>query len=257
MPVNPDHDLDDVPTAGKALAKVRWGDLKAIQQAGAKRRAVQAYLASISFADEQLGRVLDALDASSYQHNTIVVLWSDHGWHLGEKQHWHKSTLWEESTRVPLIISVPGGLPGECKQPASLIDLYPTLTELCGIATNRKLDGVSLVAQLNNPQAKRKPVLVEFRKGNVAVRSEHWRFIRYADGSEELYDHRQDPKEWVNLQGVAEHQPVNKRLAKWLPRHWAAPALTKKSFVFDSETFTWVNRKTGKKFWGANASGKK
>ena len=254
VPVNPDHDLDDVPTAGKALAKVRWGDLKAIQQAGAKRRAVQAYLASISFADEQLGRVLDALDASSYQHNTIVVLWSDHGWHLGEKQHWHKSTLWEESTRVPLIISVPGGLPGECKQPASLIDLYPTLTELCGIATNRKLDGVSLVAQLNNPQAKRKPVLVEFRKGNVAVRSEHWRFIRYADGSEELYDHRQDPKEWVNLQGVAEHQPVKKRLAKRLPKRWAAPALTKKSFVFDSETFTWVNRKTGKKFWGANAS---
>ena len=91
------------------------------------------------------------------------------------------------------------------------------MTELCGIATNRKLDGVSLVAQLNNPQAKRKPVLVEFRKGNVAVRSEHWRFIRYADGSEELYDHRQDPKEWVNLQGVAEHQPVKKRLAKRLP----------------------------------------
>ena len=254
VPVNPGHDLDDVPTAGKAFAKVRWRDLEAIQKAGAKRRAVQAYLASISFADEQLGRVLDALDASSYQHNTIVVLWSDHGWHLGEKQHWHKSTLWEESTRVPLIICVPGGHPGECKQPASLIDLYPTLTELCDVATNRKLDGVSLVAQLNNPQAKRKPVVVEFRKGNAAVRSEHWRFIRYADGSEELYDHRQDPKEWVNLQGVARHQSVKKRLAKSLPKRWAEPALAKKAFVFDPEKFTWVNRKTGKKFWGANAS---
>jgi len=214
---------------------------------------VRAYLASISFADAQLGRVLNALDVSPYAEETIVILWSDHGWHLGEKQHWHKSTLWEEATRVPMIISAPGFSSGICKQPVNLIDLYPTLNDLCGFSSPAKLDGTSLVPQLRQPLTKRgRPSITEFRKGNASVRSERWRYIRYADGSEELYDHADDPNEWTNLEGEPEHASVKRNLASWLPKFWADAALSKQAFQFDPKTFTWRNKKTQLKVSGAS-----
>ena len=122
---------------------------------------MRAYLASISFADAQIGRVVDALDSSAHARNTVVVLWSDHGWHLGEKNHWHKSTLWEVATRVPLIVSAPGHRPGVCARPVSLVDLFPTLIELCGLRRIAAHDGESLAPLLRDPTTERRPAVIE------------------------------------------------------------------------------------------------
>ncbi len=244
-------DLDDIPKAGLRFAKDRRYEFEIIKKADKWKEAIRAYLASITCADDRLGQVLTALDKSGYAENTIIVLWSDHGWHLGEKEHWHKSTLWEEATRVPLIISVPGFKPGVCQRPVSLLDLYPTLLELTKTlersdAEKPTFDGESLVPLLKNPQAEwNRPVVIEFRRGNAAVRSEQYRYIRYEDGGEELYDHQQDPHEWHNLASSERHQEIKKKLKLKLPKKWAKSALTKRAFEFDPHTFTWKNKKTG------------
>ena len=242
-----DSDLDDLPAEGLRLAKDRRSDWKTIQKADRWKHAVQAYLASITCADDRIGRVLDALDRSPHVENTIIVFWSDHGWHLGEKQHWHKSTLWEESTRVPFIVSAPGIRSGKCARPVSLLGIYPTLIELTGMPSGKSLDGVSLLPLLKNPQAAwNRPAVTEFRRGNAAVRSDRYRFIRYHDGGEELYDHSSDPQEWKNLAAEPKLVAVRKQLARWLPNDWAPSAKTKKTFEFDHREFTWTDRNTGK-----------
>ncbi len=252
-PKNSEEDLKDIPEAGKRFAAARRSDLNNIENQGAVLRAVQAYLASISYADEQLGRVLDVLETSEYKANTVIVFWSDHGWHLGEKRHWHKSTLWEESTRIPLIIAAPKLKPGVCEQPVSLLDLYPTLLDLCDISGDQEFDGLSLMPQLRLPETKRQPAVIEFRKGNAAVRSARWRYIRYSDGSEELYDHKTDSNEWKNLASKKNHKTIKQRLVKWLPKQWAQPALSKNAFEFDPDSYSWKNKKTGKKYFGSNS----
>ena len=252
LPDAPEDDLDDVPDAGREFSKARRSDFRRIRHSNKWREAVQAYLASISFADAQLGRVLAALDSSPHAESTIVILWSDHGWHLGEKQHWHKSTLWEEATRVPLIIRAPGHSPRICDPPVSLVDLFPTLVELCGLEWPGPLSGQSLVPLLDaTPTDWPRPAVTEFRRGNAAVRSRHFRYIRYADGGEELYDHRSDPGERHNLAGRAELASVKATLAKWLPKEWAASAPTKKEFEFDSSNFTWIRKSDGETISGA------
>lgn len=239
-------DLDDLPPEGLHLAKDRRTDLKTIRKADKWKHAIRAYLASITCADARLGQVLDALERSPHSDNTIIVLWSDHGWHLGEKHHWHKSTLWEESTRVPFIVSAPGVRPGVCSRPVSLLDIYPTLNELAGLERIESHDGHSLVPLLRNPQAEsNRPAVIEFRRGNAAVRSDRYRYIRYHDGGEELYDHESDPHEWKNLASSPEHAAVREELAGWITRNWAPSALTKRSFDFDYKRFTWTNRETG------------
>ncbi|HAE10015.1 MAG TPA: choline-sulfatase, partial [Opitutae bacterium] len=162
--------------------------------------------------------------------NTIIVLWSDHGFHLGEKQHWAKRTLWEESTRVPLLFVGPGIKPGKaCKEPASLLDLYPTLVELCNLPKNPRLEGLSLVPQINDPTAVRdRPAITSSYFGNHSIRSRDWRLVSYQDGAKELYDHRNDPDEFRNLAKDPGHQAVIKRLSKWLPKK-AAPEFKAKS----------------------------
>ena len=187
---------------------------------------VRAYLASVSFMDAQVGRVLRALESRPFATNTIVVLWSDHGWHLGEKLITGKNSLWDRSTRVPLIFRLPGEAGAKvCRQPVELLDLYPTLVELCGLPPNPKLEGHSLTRQLANPQAPRSwPAITTHGPRNHAVRTEGWRYIRYADGSEELYDMRADPNEWRNLAGDPRLARVKKALAKWLPKKDAPPA---------------------------------
>lgn len=247
LPTTPGGDLDDVPTGGKTLAKAGRTDFATIQTAGRWKNAVRAYLASISYADAQLGRVLDALDNSPHVENTIVVLWSDHGWHLGEKQHWHKSTLWEEATRVPLVISAPGYRPGICDRPVSLLDLYPTLNELAGLDANDRHDGDSLVPLLRDPRAEwNRPAVIEYEYGNAAVRSDRYRYIRYRDGGEELYDHETDPNEWHNLASSEEYAEVKQQLAGWIAKEWAESAPTKAAFRFDHNAITWTNKKSGK-----------
>ena len=240
------NDLDDVPAEGLKFARAGRSDFEAIQKAGKWKHAVRAYLASITYADHQVGRILDALDHSAYAQNTIAVLWSDHGWHLGEKQHWHKTTLWEEATRVPLIIDVPGVAPGECHRPVSLLDLYPTLNDLAGLNPITTHDGVSLTPLLRDPEAAwDRPAVIESKSHNAAVRSDRYRYIRYKDGGEELYDHDNDPHEWTNLAASAPHDAIKQELAGWIAKDWAKSALTKGAFRFDPNDFTWTHKKTG------------
>lgn len=183
------------------------------------KHVLQAYMASISFADAQLGRLLDALEESPYRDNTIIVLWSDHGMHMGEKENWEKFTLWEESTRVPLFISAPGiTIPGStCSAPVSLVDIYPTLAELIGEKPPRNCDGESLVPILSNRTTSHDPVIIayeyEFGRGTgYAVRSDRYRYIYYPTiGLEELYDHKNDPQEFHNIAYKKEQKQIVKQ----------------------------------------------
>jgi arylsulfatase A-like enzyme len=223
-------DLDDIPAPGLKMARPD-GDHAKVVKADQWKKAVQAYLACITFADAQLGRVLDALEKSPHKSNTIVVLWSDHGWHLGEKQHWRKFALWEEATRVTFIVSAPGvTTPGtKCERTVNLLDLYPTLAELCGLPKKDGLDAVSLVPLLKDPKAAwDRPAITTHGRNNHAVRTEKWRYIRYADGSEELYDHAADPLEWKNLAKDPATEKVRKELAGHLPKVNAADAPSQK-----------------------------
>jgi arylsulfatase A-like enzyme len=200
--------------------------LKWVQENHQWQNLVRSYLASTSFIDAQVGRVLAALDTAGLADNTVVVLWSDHGFHLGEKSITGKNTLWERSTRVPLIFAGPGVAKGaRSMQPAELLDIYPTLAELCGLPARSDLEGISLVPQLQNANATRsRPAITSHNQGNHGIRTERWRYIRYADGTEELYDISQDPNEWTNLASDARFSSVLAEHRRWLPRIDAAPA---------------------------------
>jgi arylsulfatase A-like enzyme len=206
------------------------------------RPLVRAYLASISFMDSQVGRVLAALQESGQEQNTVVVLFSDHGWHLGEKGISGKNTLWERSTRVPLMFAGPGIPTAEkCDQPAELLDIYPTLAELCGLPPRDGLEGHSLAPQLKSSAAEREwPAITTHNQGNHSVRSHYFRYIRYADGSEELYDHRSDPNEWTNLAGDKPHAAVIRDHARWLPKPDAPPAPGSQSRLLVKQGADWV-----------------
>jgi arylsulfatase A-like enzyme len=164
-------------------------------------------LACISFVDAQVGRVLDALEQSPHAYNTLIFLFSDHGYHLGEKTRVSKQGLWEESTRVPMIISEPGQVDSPISyRPVGLIDLYPALVELCELPRLSANSGRSLSPLLDDPNAKwRHSVLTTYPRGNHALRSERYRYIRYDGGSEELYDHQGGPNEWTNLASHPEY----------------------------------------------------
>jgi len=188
------------------------------------KRAVQSYLASSTFVDHCVGRVLKALRESPHAKNTIVVLFSDHGWHLGEKQRWAKRSLWEDSTRVPLVIALPGDAeasqPRICRRPVGLIDIYPTLLDLCGAAPDKAHEGHSLRPLLADPAAAwPHAAITTFGRGNHTVKGDRFRYIRYVDGSEELYDHESDPHEWNNLAADPKLAEVKKRLAEFLPKN--------------------------------------
>ena len=199
---SPDRDRSDIPaiadqvTANKAPPPHSW-----FVESGAWAEAVQAYLACIRWTDEQVGRLIDALDKSPHSKNTIVVLFSDHGFHLGEKDRWTKFSLWERSTRVPFLIVAPEMPSGNrCDRPAELLGIYPTLLELCGLPTNPANEGRSLVPLLKDSKSEWSHYAITTHgKNNHAVRSDRYRYIRYRDGSEELYDMKRDPNEWDNL----------------------------------------------------------
>lgn len=220
LPVVKEDDLDDVPQIGKTFARAQ-GDHARVTKADAWKKAVQAYLASITFADAMVGRVLRALETGPYANNTSVILWSDHGWHLGEKLHWRKFTLWERSTRNVLMMSSPGVTKAGsvCSRPVSMMDLYPTLMDLSGMKAHGQQEGQSLLPWLRNPGApKSTPVLTTYGRANHAVRSEKWRYIRYSDGTEELYDRVKDPNEWTNVAQTPELASVKADHARWLPK---------------------------------------
>jgi arylsulfatase A-like enzyme len=204
------------------------------------RNLVRSYLACTSFVDAQIGRVLDALDDSGMAENTVVVVWSDHGYHLGEKAITGKNTLWERSTRVPLIFAGPGVEHGaRCTQPVELLDIYPTLIDLCRLTPRDDLEGHSLAPQLGNSDTPRAwPAITSHNQGNHSVRSERWRYIRYADGSEELYDMHRDPQEWTNVQSSPTNVAVLAEHRKWLPKVDSPPAKGSASRIltYDSTT---------------------
>lgn len=200
-------DLDDLPPAGKRRGPNRY--FAHIQEQHQWKQAIQGYLASIHFADAMLGQVLDALESGPHAENTIVVLWSDHGWHLGEKEHWQKFTAWRACSRVPLMIRVPQGTPGlpqgskvtTCDKPVTLLSLFPTLIELCGLKPKSNLDGPSLVPLLRNPESHWPYVAATYlnEPDSYGLSTDRWRYIHYANGDEELYNIQTDPYEWKNL----------------------------------------------------------
>src|SRR4051812_3683185 len=226
LPPHRDNDLDDIPPAGVRMARPD-GDHARVLKSGRWKEIVQAYLASIAFCDSQVGRLLDGLEASPYRDNTIVVLWSDHGWSLGEKSHWRKFALWEEPTRTVFAWRVPGLTQpgGTCGRAVDFTCIYPTLCELTGQSLPTHLEGRSIVPLLKNPQAAWDfPAVTTQGFKNHAVRSDGWRYIHYANGDEELYDDDHDPLEYKNLAKLANFADRKTELAKWLPKS-DAPSL--------------------------------
>lgn len=211
-------DLEDIPDAGRMLSKKMIN--RYITENKLERDILHAYLACVSYMDAQLGRVLEALEKSPYANNTIIMFWGDNGWHLGEKQTWTKFTLWRESTRVPLIISSPGKTRGRiCTKPVGLIDLYSTLKELCGLSdTKQALEGTSLVPLLDNPEMEwNAPVITTYGRDSHCFTTERWKYTRYFDGSEELYDRLYDPFEWNNLAENQSYSLIKEDFKKYIP----------------------------------------
>ncbi len=221
LPPTQPGDLSDVPSAGIAMARPD-GDHREILESGRWKDAIQGYLAAISYCDAMIGRLIDAYDHSAERDNTIIVFWGDHGWHLGEKQHWRKFALWEESTRAPLIWVAPGVTKPNtvCDRTVDFMSIYPTLTDLCGLATPKHIEGRSIRSLLENPESKwDSPAVTTYRFGNHAIRTERWRYIRYNNGDEELYDEAADPYEWTNLALDPNYADAKEALKQHLPRH--------------------------------------
>ena len=236
-------DRDDTPRFSWYL---HWNlpepRLKWVQENHQWRNLVRSYLACMSFVDSQVGRILTTLEETGQADNTIVVIWGDHGWHLGEKGITGKNTLWDRGTKVPLIFAGPGvSKGGRSTQPAELMDMYPTLVELAGLPPRADLEGISLVPQLKDAATKReRPAITSHNQGNHAVRSEHWRYIHYADGTEELYDMQSDPNEWTNIAEKTEFAGILAEHRKWLPKIDLPPAPNSASRVltYDKATDT-------------------
>ncbi len=215
-----ENDFDDIPAMGKAMIEHSGKTWDKLKESGKWREAVQAYLAAQSYVDAQLGRLLKALGNSKYAENTIVLLWGDHGWHLGEKHHWTKNTLWEEATRAPLIIKVPGNVSNGkiVKEAVDFMNIYPTLADLCGLKIPEHCEGFSMKKLLENPDISiEQPAITTCKKGNHAIRDEKWRYIRYCDGTEELYNHEKDSMEWINLANNPKYNDVKSSFQKYLP----------------------------------------
>ena len=222
-------DLVDVPETSRRMHELpKYPKLDFLRKNDDEqfRRCVRAYLACITFVDHQVGRVLDALDQGPHAEDTVVILFSDHGYHIGEKDRVSKHSLWEESTRVPLIVAPAksqgsefGDAGRKCSRPVGLIDLYPTLLEMCGLPPNPSNEGKSLVPLLRNPSDDwRFAVLTTYARENHALRSERFRYMRMEDGTEEFYDHKDDPQEWRNLAGDKRHAKTIKRFRNALPK---------------------------------------
>ena len=222
LPAVPSDDLKDLSHYAIDLTNLEhvsptheW-----VTGAGQWEHAVQSYLASVTFADHCLGLVLDALEKSEYADNTIIALFSDHGFHLGEKERWAKRSLWEDGTRVPVVVAAPGHKAAQkTNRPAELLDVFPTLLELAGLPKDENQEGQSLVPLMKNPQREwNHPAITSFGLGNYSIRSTNYRFIQYFDGSRELYDLRDDPHEWKNLIDNPKMKKVIKEHASFIPQ---------------------------------------
>lgn len=218
------NDLDDVPEISRKLhempgmPKTEW-----LIKEKQWKPMIQGYLACMAFMDDQVGKVLQALESSKYAENTIVVLWSDHGYHLGEKNRTCKQSLWERSTHVPLIFAGKGITPEtSTNAPVGLIDLYPTLVELCGLEANIANEGNSLVALIENPSVKWEyPTFTSYGYKNTSMYLENYHYIQYSNGEAELYDMKNDPNEWTNLANKPELKSLIDRFKEKMPKNYA------------------------------------
>ncbi len=243
-------DRDDTPRFSWYLHwRLPEPRLKFLEEDNQWENLVRSYLASISFVDSQVGRVLDALEASGHADDTVVVLWSDHGWHLGEKLITGKNTLWDRSTHVPLIFAGPGiSKNAQVHRTAELIDMYPTLLELAGLPAKPELEGMSLVPQLEDANAPReRPAITIHNHDNYGVRSERWRYIQYADGSRELYDMQADPNEWTNLAGDDKYADVIEDMRRWLPESSKkpVPGSASRILIYENGVANWEGEDIG------------
>ncbi len=218
-------DLDDVPEAGKATLNQGYPRTEWAIEQNQWQHILQSYYASITFVDRKVGQVLDALEKSPHHDNTIVVLWSDHGYHMGEKNTFQKHTLWERSALSPLIISLPKSMDGknhrgQADGVVGLIDVYPTLLDLCGLPANDKVVGRSFKSLVMDREADWDHPALTYRKdGGKSIRDERYRYIEYGDGSNELYDHDTDPNEWTNLVTDPDYTSALKTMQAKLKKH--------------------------------------
>ncbi|MCX6335666.1 MAG: sulfatase [Bacteroidia bacterium] len=246
-PYNAD-DLEDLPERIRKNMINRSKEHNELEQLGALKDAVIGYLAATSFADAMLGRVLDALEESPDKDNTIIVFWSDQGFHHGEKMHWGKHTLWQRTSHVPFIWAGKG-IPKNKKvnTSVSLIDMYPTFIELCDLPEVKHLEGISLVPSLRKPSGSkdRNVFLPSNEKGSYAVINTNWRYISYFDGGEELYNVKEDPNEWNNLAGEEKYRPIMQEMQKSAPKVFA-PGVTPKNelkLIIEGDSFHWEKKK--------------
>jgi arylsulfatase A-like enzyme len=227
LPLTLEGDLDDVPQPGIDFAHAAWsaGTHKTVVEHCKWHEGVLAYLATITFADAQVGKVLEALDKSPHADNTWIILWSDHGWSLGQKEHWGKHEPWQASVKVPFIIVPPKNYSGDglrrgspCPAPVSLLDIYPTLIDICGLPEKAELEGQSLIPLVNSPEGDwNKAVVTSVGRGSHSVFTKKWRYIHYFDGSEELYNLETDPEEWANLATDPKYDQTKLDLASHIP----------------------------------------
>jgi arylsulfatase A-like enzyme len=214
-------DLDDIPDVG-----LRINDLPMMPstewaiETGEWKKIIQAYLACVSYVDYEIGRVLDALENSNHANNTVIVLWSDHGYRLGEKGTFAKHGLWESATKAPLLFSAPNLPKGKViDSPVEMLSIYPTLLELCGLPDYDRNEGRSLVQTMKNEKDDEKAfALTTYGMNNHSVKTNHFRYTRYEDGSEELYDHQHDPDEFTNVANDPKYRKEIKKLKKLLPK---------------------------------------
>jgi arylsulfatase A-like enzyme len=245
LPPYKEDDLADLPPKIKKEKTARSKVHQKLVELGAVEDSILGYLACMSYADAMLGRVLDALAASPYADNTLIVLWSDHGYHHGEKGDWGKHTLWQRTSRVPFIWAGSGVSKGaKTDSTVSLIDVYPTLVEMCGLPAPRQtLEGQSLAKTLANPAAAkdRDVLLPHMNRGEYAIINKDWRYIKYEDG-EELYNLRNDPNEWANLANNPELKAVKDKLIASAPKTFAKSELAlnpNRDLVLEGESFHW------------------
>jgi len=232
-------DMDDVPEMGKRVTDVpMMPTTEWLIETNQWKDVLQAYLACINFVDSQIGKVLQALEESEYANNTIVVLWSDHGYHLGEKNRFAKQALWERDTKTVLIFKTPDGKSNQkCDKPVQLLDIYPTLVELCNLPGNEMNEGHSLVSLINNPESDKWTYVAisSYGKNNIAITDNRYRLIQYEDSSIEFYDLKNDPNEWINLANQKKYQKKISRLKSFIPKRQAD--LSKYSYYHINEYF--------------------
>ncbi|VGO13082.1 Choline-sulfatase [Pontiella desulfatans] len=227
-----ENDVDDLPPAAMKWINDSKGhrkDANKVIKTGTLKTVLHGYLASTSFADWNVGRVLDALDQSDHADNTIVVLWGDHGFHHGEKERFTKFALWEKTTNMPMLFRLPGQTARQViANPVSQMDLYPTLCDLCGLDTPEHVFGKSLVPMFEDPEKPLGPALTTFEKDNHTLRTRKYRYIHYANGDEEFYVHADDPHEWHNQAGNPEYRNMMDKLKSQLPKSRVEPVGGKK-----------------------------